>query len=40
MGTMKADQTGNAQADLSLRWGHLSEGTFSHVRAHLSFEEK
>ena len=24
-----------AKADLSLRWAHLSEGTFSHVATHL-----
>ena len=26
----------DAQADLSLRWAHKSEGTFSHVAAHFS----
>ena len=25
------------QADLSLRWAHMSEGTFSHAEAHLFF---
>ena len=25
----------DAQADLSLRWAHMSEGTFSHVEAHM-----
>ena len=25
------DQTADAQADLSLRWRHMSEGMFSHV---------
>ena len=25
----------NALADLSLRWAHMSEGTFSHVAAHV-----
>ena len=25
----------NAQADLSLRWVHMWEGTFSHVAAHI-----
>ena len=27
----------DAQADLSLHWAHLSEGTFSHVVAHFRF---
>ena len=26
---------GEVQADLSLRWAHMSEGTFSYVVAHL-----
>ena len=26
----------HAQADLSLRWAHMSEGTFSHVVTHIS----
>ena len=31
---LKADQT--AQADLSVQWGHISEGTFSHITGYLS----
>ena len=34
MRTTKTDQT--AQADLSLRWAHMSRGTFSHVVAHIN----
>ena len=33
MWTMKTDQCTNAQADLSLRWTQMSEGTGSHVAA-------
>ena len=31
-----SDQCAHAHADLSLRWGHLSEGTLSHIAAHLT----
>ena len=34
MRTAKTDQT-DAQADLSLRWTHASEGTLSHVEANM-----
>ena len=27
----------DAQADLSLRWAHISEGAFSHLVAHTNF---
>ena len=30
-----SDQPAHAQADLNLRWAHMSEGTFSDVRAYL-----
>ena len=33
MWTEKTDQTGQAQADLSLRWGHMSFCWFCHVLA-------
>ena len=35
MRTVKTDQTAYVQADLSLRWAHMSEGTFPLVVAHL-----
>ena len=33
-GQRKSDQT--ARTDLSLRWAHMSEGTFFHVVTHLT----
>ena len=30
-----SDQTARTQADLNLRWAHMSEGTFSDVLAHM-----
>ena len=30
-----SDQTANEQADLNLRWAHMSEGTFSDIWAHI-----
>ena len=32
-----ADRTAHARADLSLRWGHMSEGLFSHISAQRIF---
>ena len=34
--TIKTDQTAAAQADLSLRWAHISEGTFSYVSVYMT----
>ena len=33
MQTRETDQTADAQADLSIYWEHMSEGTFFHITA-------
>ena len=32
------NEDSEAQADLSSRWAHISEGTFSYVVAHLRYK--
>ena len=35
----RKDSRETVQADLSLRWAHMSEGTFSHVAAYMPYKD-